>query len=30
MHKGNIKVDSEVNKGTTITVYIPINFEEMN
>lgn len=28
MHKGNVKIDSEVNKGTKITVYIPINFQE--
>ena len=30
MHKGTIKVDSEENKGTKITVKIPINLQEQN
>ena len=30
LHKGDIKVDSEIGKGTKTTINIPINFEEMN
>ena len=30
LHKGDIKVESEVGKGTKTTIYIPTSFEEMN
>ncbi|MBR6252844.1 MAG: ATP-binding protein [Clostridia bacterium] len=30
LHKGEIKIDSEVGKGTKTTIYIPTSLEEMN
>ena len=27
MHKGNVKIDSEVNKGTEVTIRIPVKKE---
>ncbi len=30
MHKGTVKIDSTVNKGTKTSIHIPLNLEESN